>query len=800
MQHPEVGKLISIQTEEVDVTTGLPLITSSITIYSNLSCNMHRNGVQLSIKKTANITKSDKFAALGEVLNVLTRVKSLDAGIKDRLETAAKILDPLTDSSIDEEIRLVATFTIEQLRLASKPPRLRRYSPFLLGAAVIWDRISPKLYERLYTSTMLCLPHSKTLRRLTSALQVKVGLESGTMAYLGMRVEKLEPRERIVNLAMDEVYTAQSMELAGGRVYGETAGMITKTLFCTHINAVAGKYEEMVSMLPVPHVTAAGIEQIFNKVLKDLTELGFVVVSVTTDNNRTNQSWHNSLGEDRHHPEYLLNPYSKTEQRVYTLYDTVHIFKNIYYGLMKNQTLALPAFAGSDEPRQLGVNFAHLTRLYSMERGNPGKLAYKLTDQVLKPSVLERVNVGLAAAATHESTTAALRHFSKHMPGCQGFEDTTEFLELVRRWFNICNVKSQYMAGRMNDRNRVAIRSGCGDSDRSLDFLSEFGRYMRSFQDSSSTTSAKISKDTCMGVYHSSRGLVGLAKYLLEKYGDDLNYVLLGKVQSDNIERHFGHLRKISGGNYWSSVRQFMENEAVIRTKSLIWWSGFSPADIARKMAPSQQQHQLEDMEVVESLLETARQAEHEELDDSTKAALGHIAGYLAHSATKSSKCSACADLMVDREATAVDVSFETDKTNDAELIYRSFTQLLDRGKLLVPSPIAITITLDICLIWRWLVKGEDSRHQLLVSSLPRKVFVDVVSRLGSDDAQLTETVCHQGHNMTGLQKRMASALFNLFAGNMVRDMNSDVHAKRKPGATKQQRTRSRCDDKRRAN
>ena len=58
-----------------------------------------------------------------------------------------------------------------------------------------------------------------------------------------------------------------------------------------------------------------------------------------------------------------------------------------------------------------------------------------------------------------------------------------------------------------------------------------------------------------MAVCYSSRGLVGLTKYLLEKHGDMMSYVLLGKIQSDNIERHFGHLRKISGGNYWTLVQ-----------------------------------------------------------------------------------------------------------------------------------------------------------------------------------------------------------------------------------------------------
>ena len=45
-----------------------------------------------------------------------------------------------------------------------------------------------------------------------------------------------------------------------------------------------------------------------------------------------------------------------------------------------------------------------------------------------------------------------------------------------------------------------------------------------------------ISKDTCMAVFHTSRGLVSLAGHLLCKYSGIVEYVLLGKIQSDRIE------------------------------------------------------------------------------------------------------------------------------------------------------------------------------------------------------------------------------------------------------------------------
>ena len=403
------------------------------------------------------------------------------------------------------------------------------------------------------------MPHARTLRR---PLQVTAGLDSTTKSYLSMRIAKLEPRERLINIAMDEVYTAQGVEVSGGKYYGVTDGILTKTLFCIHINSVCGKYKDMVSMQPVAHVKTADIADAFNKALQSLTELGFVAVSVTTDNHRTNQSWHSTLGPDGQHPEYVTNPYSAQDQRIFTMYDSVHAFKNIYYGLMRAKTMTLPPFPGLEDPRPLKVNFNHLIRLHAMERGDPAKLACKVTDRVLHPSVLERVNVGLAAAATDQSTSAALRYFVDNKPGCETFKDTAVFLELVRRWFDICNVKSPLMWVRMNDRHRVPLRLGCENSERAVSFMREFGVYM------SSLAGKGISKDTCMTVYHTCRGLTGLAEYLLTRHDSDVKYVLLGKVQSDPIENHFGRLRQLALSSAVFRERSRYQNK---RTGMVVW-------------------------------------------------------------------------------------------------------------------------------------------------------------------------------------------------------------------------------------
>ena len=153
-----------------------------------------------------------------------------------------------------------------------------------------------------------------TLKRLTSALNLKEGLDPTKIKYLSMRISKLNPKDKLVKIAMDEVYTKQTLELAGGGLYGDSEKGITNTLFCAYISSVAGNYQDLVTMSPVPHLKSDDIKDIFFKVLKNLTELGFVVVTVTTDGHRTNQSFHSSLGTEGVYPEYTpsvpLDPFS----------------------------------------------------------------------------------------------------------------------------------------------------------------------------------------------------------------------------------------------------------------------------------------------------------------------------------------------------------------------------------------------------------------------------------------------------------------------------------------------------------
>ncbi|XP_043218350.1 uncharacterized protein LOC122379861 [Amphibalanus amphitrite] len=475
------------------------------------------------------------------------------------------------------------------------------------------------------------------------------------------------------------------------------------------------------------------------------------------------------------------------------MFDTVHLYKNFFFNLLNKKTLIcqLPT-----TETVVKAEYNHLQQLYRMEMGQDIKMAYRLTDRVIHPTTVERVNVQLAVAATHETTVAALRFYGQKEEHCN-FRQTADFLEMLKKWFSIVNVKTPYTHVRLRDSIRAppSREEKCG-----LKYLADFGKMLEAWQNR--TGAGKMSADTTQAAIYTCRGLIGVTQYLLEKHGDLVHYVLLGKIQSDRIESRFGYLRKLAGGNFWASVRQFLEGEAVIRVKSLVWLSGYSLGTVSAQMEEARKQRQRDDSEVVKTLVDITSSAEHEALSEGAEQALMHVAGYLARSALKRRPCHACHALLVNEsprqlEEVRLDADLEHHGDGAAGLAeaIKTFTDLLNRGKLLYPSELAVELSMNICHVYRWLMQDDASRSALLGCSEPRSCFEKVMTTIGEQDSSLAGLKCESGHDFLLVYGRMASALFNVFTSNYATEMNSAIHSS-KGRMTSQMTTREQSRDK----
>lgn len=74
-----------------------------------------------------------------------------------------------------------------------------------------------------------------------------------------------------------------------------------------------------------------------------------------------------------------------------------------------------------------------------------------------------------------------------------------------------------------------------------------------------SITSGKLTKETYSALLNTTQAMVELVNYLLNTL--KIKYVLLGKFQTDPLEKHFGVYRCMSGSNYHVSVQQILESK-----------------------------------------------------------------------------------------------------------------------------------------------------------------------------------------------------------------------------------------------
>ena len=157
--------------------------------------------------------------------------QSKSANTNYALKEAIEILEN-SDSNVDTKI----SFIIEQLSLVScKPTAL--YSSSYLVFATMFHKISPAAYNHLLRENILTLPSIRRLKQLTMAVDNEMKLGETAKNYLKARISKLNPRDLVVTLNIDEVHTKKQAEHVGGKFYGMENGEITTSLLCLMIRS-----------------------------------------------------------------------------------------------------------------------------------------------------------------------------------------------------------------------------------------------------------------------------------------------------------------------------------------------------------------------------------------------------------------------------------------------------------------------------------------------------------------------------------------------------------------------------------
>ena len=176
---------------------------------------------------------------------------------------------------------------------------------------------------------------------------------------------------------------------------------IAATALCFMIKSLSSDYQDMVGIYPVKNLKAQTQKECFDKIMFLLHEVGFNVVGISVDNAAAKRKFYKDfLCEGRWKPS-IVNPF--TGGQIFLIFDPTHIIKNVYNNLLTRKLFKLPVLPPLVR-ESLSAKFSDVVAVYDQECDKCLRIAHKLSETVLNPKTIEKVNVKLALSVLHEST------------------------------------------------------------------------------------------------------------------------------------------------------------------------------------------------------------------------------------------------------------------------------------------------------------------------------------------------------------------------------------------------------------
>jgi hypothetical protein len=602
-------------------------------------------------------------------------------------------------------------------------------------------------------------------------MTMETGLPSGTLEYLRIRISGLSERERLTSIIIDEVYSAKRIEYSNGKFYGFENSVATKTLLCFMVKSVAGKYEDIVAMVPLTTISSEIIARWYDKVLKAVTELGFVVVVTLTDAHSSNRKFFakelcNGTIQTHH-----INPYSGTP--IFLAFDSVHVYKNLYNNLLNRRVFHCPPFEGLP----VSAKFKHVEELYKAEMGRAIKYAHRLTDKVLAPQPIERSSVQLADAFFDDSTINGLEQICQE----EDWKETARFLRLIRRFWNCVNVQSKFAAKHKRDDRRLAITA----EDRTqLEFLDSFSCWLSEWQNMSGGKTA-LSRETFLAIQQTTPALRELSIYLLEE--KKLDYVLLGKMNSDPLERRFGWYRQLAGANYYISVRQFLEAEKKIRLKCLVKFEGLKLTEVAEVFQEGNEAEKKkvqDEADNLYALLPVENLSSDFQLHEGEEGVVYYVAGYISRSILKRTKCEPCHELLI-KSLEPPEIEIGQEERAEDRKAKEDFLRSVDRGGLVTPSELVYIVCVHAIQLKEEIFDSGKLQKKFLSCDNPRSVFAAILKmkiECSIETEEILNQTCSSAHGFLTFLPTIAIKIFNCLSKNFISKLNDEIHTARKRG------------------
>ena len=278
--------------------------------------------------------------------------------------------------------------------------------------------------------------------------------------------------------------------------------------------------------------------------------------------------------------------------------------------------------------------------------------APKLTYRALHPGN-NKQNVPLALAVFDPTTTAALLSYFPDEEAAAGF------LTLIFKWWTVCNSKQK------TTNNWLGHAAVMGD--QKPEFLRKLATWFEDWQNMNFTHCTNItpSAQTSSAMVITLRCVASLTEDLLN---EGYHYVLTGRMQTDEVERHIGKVRGI-GSRFLVGLIDVIRSENIILIQSLlresydIWDESLKPDAVI--ISP-------ETVESVVGKMKEDIEACHLGLDSAEVSTV--VGGYVQKQLLSRTKCDECKKIL------------KPSSSSTAPDVPQKYLYLLSRGGLITPS------------------------------------------------------------------------------------------------------------------
>ena len=214
--------------------------------------------------------------------------------------------------------------------------------------------------------------------------------------YFKLRCKHLSDPEKTVILLIDEVYTAEKLEIdAKGQLVGMTdSNEPAKTVLVFMVKSLRAKFSEVVSLVPTRSLKADTLLEHFHKVILFLSSY-LLVQAVSVDNHVVNRKLYLSLlksfcvdPENVEKQSVIRHPYHASEF-LFLLYDGTHCIKNFFnYFHVRRKFRSFNIESNVVEE----ASFKHLEKIYQLESAQSLRSAHKLSSATLYPTSISKVS------------------------------------------------------------------------------------------------------------------------------------------------------------------------------------------------------------------------------------------------------------------------------------------------------------------------------------------------------------------------------------------------------------------------